>query len=156
PFPNGEAQGPTHPAISIGWVGAVGYCEWLTRKTGQKYRLPTEAEGGDAARGGAAAPPPIGEDAWFGGRSGINSPEEGKKKPNAFGLYDMLGNAWENCLEPFAPPAQGPAVRGGGWNTALKDLSATKRQVYTDDWAERDPKRPLRLWWLTDGNFVGF
>jgi formylglycine-generating enzyme required for sulfatase activity len=41
PFPNGESQGGTHPAISVGWYGAVGYCEWLTRKTGQKYRLPT-------------------------------------------------------------------------------------------------------------------
>jgi formylglycine-generating enzyme required for sulfatase activity len=157
PFPNGEAQGGTHPAISIGWFGAVGYCEYLTRKTGQKYRLPTEAEWEYAARGGASEPPKSPDEvAWYEANSGKNSHEVGQKKPNGFGLYDVLGNAWENCLEPFAPPAQGPAVRGGGWNTPAKDLRITKRQAYTDDWAERDPKRPLRLWWLTDGNFVGF
>jgi len=158
PFPNGEAQGGTHPAISIGWFGAVGYCEWLTRKTGLKYRLPTEAEWEVAARAGSAdaAPAPLEDFAWFEGNSGKNSHEVGQKKPNAWGLYDVFGNAWENCLEPFAPPAQGPAVRGGGWNTFAKDVRASKRQAVPDDWAERDPKRPLRLWWLTDGNFVGF
>jgi formylglycine-generating enzyme len=156
PFPNGEAQGGTHPAISVGWYGAVGYCEWLTRKTGQKYRLPTEAEWEYAARGGAAEPKGLEDLAWFEANSGKNSHEVGQKKPNPFGLYDMLGNAWENCLEPFAPPVHQPVVRGGGWNTPAKDLRLTKRVGYTDDWAERDPKRPLRLWWLTDGNFVGF
>jgi len=153
PFPNGEAQGGTHPAISVGWFGAMGYCEWLTRKTGQKYRLPTEAEWELAA---GAAPKSPEDSAWFEGNSGKNSHEVGGKKPNALGLYDIFGNAWENCLEPFAPPAQGPVVRGGGWNTPAKDLRSGKRQSVPDDWAERDPKRPLRLWWLTDGNFVGF
>jgi formylglycine-generating enzyme required for sulfatase activity len=156
PFPNGEAQGGTHPAISVGWYGAVGYCEWLTRKTGQKYRLPTEAEWEYAARAGGAEPKDLEEHAWFEANSGKNSHEVGKKKPNGFGLLDVLGNAWENCLEPFEPPAYKPVVRGGGWNTPAKDLRLAKRVGYTDDWAERDPKRPLRLWWLTDGNFVGF
>lgn len=157
PFPNGEAQGGTHPAISVGWFGAMGYCEWLTRKTGQKFRLPTEAEWEVAARGGSAAALQPAEDyAWFEANSGKNSHEVGGKKPNGFGLYDVLGNAWENCLEPFAPPAQGPVVRGGGWNTPAKDLRVSRRQSVPDEWAERDPKRPLRLWWLTDGNFVGF
>jgi formylglycine-generating enzyme required for sulfatase activity len=158
PFPNGEAQGATHPAISIGWYGAVGYCEWLTRKTGEKYRLPTEAEWEYAARGGSAEVPlqPLDDFAWYEANSGKNSHEVGQKKPGPFGLYDMLGNAWENCLEPFAPPAHLPVVRGGGWNSPARDLRPSKRQAYTDDWAERDPKRPLRLWWLTDGNFVGF
>ncbi|HLF92994.1 MAG TPA: SUMF1/EgtB/PvdO family nonheme iron enzyme [Planctomycetota bacterium] len=158
PFENGADQGKRHPAISIGWYGATGYCEWLTKKTGQKYRLPTEAEWEYAARAGskAAAPGPLDDHAWYKGNSGDHSHEVGKRKPNAFGLYDVFGNTWENCLEPFAPPAGAPVVRGGGWNTPAMDVRAANRQVVPDEWAERDPKRPLRLWWLTDGNFVGF
>jgi formylglycine-generating enzyme required for sulfatase activity len=153
PFPNGEAQGPTHPAISIGWYGAMGYCEWLSKKTGRKFRLPTELEYELAASADGA---PADEAAWHAGNSGKNSHIVGMKKPNALGLFDVLGNAWENCLEPAKPPAWSPVVRGGGWNSPAKDLAATLRAVVPDEWAERDPKRPLRLWWLTDGNFVGF
>ena len=157
PFPNGADQGKRHPALSIGWYGAAGYCEWLTKKTGEKYRLPTETEWEYAARGGSrdSAPGPLDDLAWHKGTSGDHTHEVGGKKPNAFGLHDVLGNAWENCLEPFAPPAAAPVVRGGGWNTPAKDVRLANRQVVPDDWAERDPKRPLRLWWLTDGNFVG-
>jgi formylglycine-generating enzyme required for sulfatase activity len=157
PFPNGEDQGKKHPALSIGWFGAVGYCEWLSKKTGQKYRLPTETEWEYAARGGSqeALPGPLDALAWTKANSGDHTHEIGKKKPNAFGLYDVFGNAWENCLEPFSPPAYPAVVRGGGWNTPSQDVRAAHRQVVPDDWAERDPKRPLRLWWLTDGNFVG-
>jgi hypothetical protein len=153
PFANGEAQGGTHPAISIGWYGAMGYCEWLTKKTGRKYRLPTEREYELAA---TAAGPAADEAAWHLGNSGKNSHEVGKKKPNALGFHDLLGNAWENMLEPASPPAWSPVVRGGGWNTPAASLTPQARQVVPEEWAERDPKRPLRLWWLTDGNFVGF
>ena len=153
PFQNGEPQGPRHPAVSVGWFGAVGYCQWLTKKTGHKYRLPTEAEWEYAAGAMPGAPE---EFAWFEANSGGNTHEVGTKRPNAFGLYDMLGNVWENCLEPHAPPVGVPSVRGGGYNTPRKDLDVARRQDVPDAWAERDPKRPLRLWWLTDGNFVGF
>ena len=157
PFPNGADQGKRHPALSIGWYGAAGYCEWLSRRTGQKYRLPTETEWEYAARAGSkeAVPGPLDGIAWHKGNSGDHTHEIGGGKPNAFGLFDAFGNAWENCLEPFAPPALAPVVRGGGWNTPAKDVRAANRQVVPDEWAERDPKRPLRLWWLTDGNFVG-
>src|SRR2546422_6619981 len=148
PFPNGADQGKRHPALSIGWYGAMGYCEWLSKKTGQKYRLPTEAEWEHAARAGSkeAAPRPLDDFSWHKGNSGDHTSEIGQKKPNAFGLYDVFGNAWENCLEPFAPPALAPVVRGGGWNTPAKDVRAANRQVVPEEWAERDPKRPLRLW----------
>ncbi len=153
PFANGEAQEPVHPAISIGWYGAMGYCEWLTRKTGTKYRLPTELEWELAA---SAAGPATDEASWHLGNSGKNSHITGKKKPNALGLYDILGNAWESTLEAGAPPGWSPVVRGGGWNTPAAELNVAARKIVPEEWAERDPKRPLRLWWLTDGNFVGF
>jgi formylglycine-generating enzyme required for sulfatase activity len=157
PFENGAEQGPTHPAISIGWFGAMGYCEWLSKKTGRRFRLPTETEWEVAARAGAAgaALDPLDDFAWHAGNSDAQSRELAKKKPNAWGLFDVLGNAWENCLEPHQPPALGPTLRGGSWKTPAADVRFAKRQNVPDEWAERDPKRPLRLWWLSDGNFVG-
>jgi formylglycine-generating enzyme required for sulfatase activity len=157
PFPNGAEQTPRHPALSIGWFGAAAYCEWLSRKTGQSYRLPTEAEWEYACRAGSDAshPDPLGDYAWYKDNSNEQTHPGAQKKPNAFGLYDMLGNAWENCLEPHSPPAFGPVVRGGAWNSPASELRHAARQTVPDDWAERDPKRPLRLWWLTDGPFVG-
>lgn len=158
PFPNGAEQTARHPALSIGWYGAVGYCEWLSRKTGHSYRLPTEAEWEYACRAGLAAPAPhpLAEYAWFQDNSGGQTHPVGGKKPNAWGLYDVWGNAWELCLEPYAPPGFGPVVRGGAWNSPASEVRAANRQTLPEEWAERDPKRPLRLWWLTDGPFVGF
>jgi hypothetical protein len=153
PFPNGADQGPKHPAISVGWYGAMGYCEWLSKKTGHAYRLPTEVEWEYACRATGELPP-LDQAAWHQGNADAQSHEVGGKKPNSFGLFDTLGNAWENVLEPHAPPALRPVVRGGGWNTPAADVRPGKRQPVPDEWADRDPKRPLRLWWLTDGNFV--
>jgi formylglycine-generating enzyme required for sulfatase activity len=157
PFENGAEQGPDHPAISIGWFGAMGYCEWLSKKTGQRFRLPTEAEWEHAARAGApgAAFEPLADHAWFDANSDAHSHERAKKKPNAWGLFDTLGNAWEHTLEPYQPPALGPALRGGGWKSPAADVRFANRQNLPDEWAERDPKRPLRLWWVSDGNFIG-
>jgi formylglycine-generating enzyme required for sulfatase activity len=158
PFPNGAEQSPRHPAVAIGWFGAQGYCEWLSKKTGHRYRLPTEAEWEYACRAGSAAPhpEPLDDHAWHKANSDAQTHPVGEKKPNAFGLRDVLGNVWEQCLEPYAPPAFGPVVRGGAWNTPPGDVRAANRQTIPDEWAERDPKRPLRLWWITDGPFVGF
>ena len=102
-----------------------------------------------------AAPEGRDDHAWHKGNSEGGTKPVGTAKPNAWGLHDVLGNAWENCLEPFKPPAWGVTVRGGGWNTPAGDVQFGRRELVPDDWAERDPKRPLRLWWLTDGNFVG-
>ncbi len=157
PFENGAEQGPRHPALSIGWYGAMGYCEWLSRRTGRRFRLPTEAEWEYAARAGAAgaALEPLDDHAWHAGNSDGHSHELGGKKPNAWGLFDVLGNAWENCLEPYQPPSLAPALRGGSWKSPASELRFANRQTVPEEWAERDPKRPLRLWWLSDGNFVG-
>ena len=158
PFKNGAAQSARHPAICVGWFGAAQYCEWLSRKTGEQYRLPTEAEWEFAARAGETGPSLKGLDdlAWHKGNSGDHTHPIGMKKPNAWGLYDILGNAWEHCLEPHRPPVAMRVVKGGAWHSAPGDVTFAKRQTVEEEWADSDPKRPLRLWWITDGPFVGF
>ncbi len=68
----------------------------------------------------------------------------------------MLGNAWEYALEFDKPPAFGPVLRGGSWNSPAKDLRAARRKTVEEDWYERDPNRPRSIWWFTDATFVGF
>jgi len=158
PFPGGGEQTNSHPAIGLGWFGVLGYCEWLSAKTGQMYRLATEAEWEYACRAGsaAAAPESLDDIAWHKGNSNARTHEVGKKKPNAWGLHDMLGNAMETCLEPYVMPEHIGVLRGGAWNTPPAALRfAARQKVLLDKWLERDPKWPLRAWWLTDAPFTG-
>jgi len=125
-----------HPAINLSWQGAVSYSEWLVRKTGVGFRLPTEAEWEKAARGTDGRKYPWGDEepnerlANFNNSIGKNT-EVGKYPDGAspYGCLDMAGNAWEWCNDwydeefyghsPRQNP-QGPATdslrvqRGGG------------------------------------------
>jgi hypothetical protein len=151
-FENGAEQTPRHPANSIGWYAAMGYCEWLSKKTGQRYRLPTEAEWTLAC----GTPGPLDDVAWHKGNSDAQTHAVGGKKANARGLHDVLGNVWEHVLEPFKAPANDAVLKGGAWNTDPSKVAPDVRQPVIEDWLESDPKRPLRIWWVTDGRFIGF
>ncbi len=158
PFHGGGQQTEQHPATSIGWFGAMGFCRWLSNKTGRMYRLPTEAEWEYAARGGATAgaPDPLVDHAWFQDNSEERTHVGGKKKANGFGIHDMLGNVWESCLEPYAPPVSMMAFRGGAWNAPAAACRFPNRQrELRMAWLKIDPKRPFRAWWYTDGPFIG-
>ena len=156
--PNGKMGVGKHPAVGMRWHGAAGFCDWLTRRTGQKFRLPTEAEWEVASRGGsnAVAPAPPDDVAWHAANSSGKTHVVGGKKPNAFGLHDMMGNVWEHCLEPHVPATFNPVVRGGAWDTPLAELRFAHRQTLRPEWYKRDPNIPRSLWWLTDARVVGF
>jgi formylglycine-generating enzyme required for sulfatase activity len=147
-----------YPALGIHWFLAMRYCDWLSTKTEDRYRLPTEAEWEHACRAGSSGATsfPLDDHAWYEDNSNQEPQSTGFKRPNAFGLYDMLGNAWEHTLEPFAPPALDPVLKGGGWDSPAQELRYSSRQTIKKDWYERDPNRPRSLWWLTDGVSVGF
>jgi formylglycine-generating enzyme required for sulfatase activity len=109
-----------HPALSMTHHAAMMYCEWLRKKTGKPYRLPTEAEWEYAARAGKGDaayffgndPKELGDYAWY----KENSPDPdfpdlpkgcthkvGTRKPNPFGLHDLYGNVWEWTLDQYDP-----------------------------------------------------
>lgn len=93
-----ETMGPNNPVDSVDKDDIHAFLEKLNaRNDGYKYRLPTEAEWEYAARAGAPDPPraSLGDYAWFADNSDDESHPVGLKKPNAWGLYDMLGNVRE-------------------------------------------------------------
>jgi formylglycine-generating enzyme required for sulfatase activity len=121
-----QTKGPQNPVDSVDKDDIRAFLEKLNaRNDGYKYRLPTEAEWEYAARAGAPDPPraSLGDYAWFAGNSDDESHPVGLKKPNAWGLYDILGNVreWVDDRAAYYDYAPLPDVsedpkgpRGGG------------------------------------------
>ena len=103
------------PAISMTQHAANKYAEWLSARTGEFYRLPTEAEWEYACRAGTTTDPsPLGDYAWYAANSSEKYQKVGTRKPNAWGLYDMLGNVMEWTLDQYAPYPSGRAGQSLG------------------------------------------
>ena len=147
--PDGGWGRGNRPAVRMTRQSAERFCEWLSRKTGRSYRLPTEEEWVFACKP-AGAPE---EEAWYEGNSGGTTHPVGERRPNAFGLYDMLGNVWEYCEGDFGPNDPRPVLRGGSFRDPV---SPSARQTVLEPWFERDPQRPRSRWWIPDGPFLGF
>ncbi|MGD0260154.1 MAG: formylglycine-generating enzyme family protein [Verrucomicrobiota bacterium] len=171
------------PAISMTQHGANKYCQWLSAKTGQFYRLPTEAEWEYAARAGTTTayffgddPSKLGEYAWFEQNSDFKYQKVGKKKPNPWGLYDVYGNVVEWVLDQYDPDfykqcagnsgtvdpwnkATKPyphAVRGGSWDDEAAMCRSAARRGSDRSWKMQDPQLPKSVWYFSDAQFVGF
>ena len=147
----------TRPVINVSWNDARAYAAWLSKRTGQRYRLPTEAEWEYAARAGST------EKAWWDSNSAVKpancfncgSKWDGKSTApagsfsgNAFGLFDTAGNAqeWtEDCYHTSykGAPQDGSAwltaecsqrvVRGGSYSSPLDALRNARRSQYNQD-----------------------
>ncbi len=143
------------PAVGMSLNAAEKYCEWLSINTGRRFRLPTEAEWELAC-----GPRPTGvltDHAWLQPNSDEMTQEVGRKQPNTAGLHDMLGNLWEYCGNPFSAKEPDRAVlRGGSWDSLPEDLSPGSRLGFEDDWVLADPNVPRGVWWVPDGNHLGF
>jgi formylglycine-generating enzyme required for sulfatase activity len=104
----GYSQTDEHPVVCVTWNDAQAFCKWLSDKEGVAYTLPTEAQWEYACRAGTTSTWSFGDhegalDAH--GWSAFNAEEKahavGQKRPNAWGLYDMYGNAWEWCTDRY-------------------------------------------------------
>jgi formylglycine-generating enzyme required for sulfatase activity len=129
----GYFPGSTHPVEGVNWDDAQKFCEKLNaRMDGHIYRLATEAEWEYAARAGNSTCRygELNEIAWHHGNSEGTTHPIGQKRPNAWGLYDTLGNVWEWVQDRYAldyyarSPERDPAgatsgeyriARGGSW-----------------------------------------
>jgi formylglycine-generating enzyme required for sulfatase activity len=146
-----------YPAIGITFYAAEQFCNWLSRKTGRKYRLPTEAEWEYACRAGVLPPGPVDKKlldriAWFEENSEGKTHRVGEKEPNPWGLHDMLGNAAEWCVGMDGRPV----LRGGSYKDPASDVHPAARQYQTPEWNASDPQFPKSKWWLSDAPFAGF
>ena len=178
----GYNQGDQHPVSCVSWNDATEFIGWLNRKSGKDYRLPTEAEWEYAARGGTRTVRYWGDDAdsacryanvadtnngdgkqWsathrFNCDDGVNlgTAPVGNYQPNAYGLYDMLGNVWEWTCSGYDSKYGGAektcknrtdsgvrVTRGGSWFYAPAGVRAAFRGVYDPD--KRDSGIGFRL-----------
>lgn len=138
----GFVQAEDHPVTCVSWNDAAAFCAWLAKKEGLPYRLPTEAEWEFACRAGVPGDFCAGLEtlAWSRQNSGGGTRPGGRKKPNAWGLYDMLGNVEEWCADwagryprvsvndPVGSAAEPlRAVRGGGWDRKAGEIHFPSR-----------------------------
>lgn len=103
-------QGGDHPAVQVSWDDAEAFCQWLSKKSGKAVALPTEAQWEYACRAGTQTRFCFGDNAaplvdysWYSVNSGGMTHSVAKKKPNAWGLYDVHGNAWHWCADYYGP-----------------------------------------------------
>ncbi len=136
-------NGNKQPAVFVSWYDAVDFAKWLSEKTGQTYRLPTEAEWEYAARGGTKTKYFWGNNpddackyanvadltakkrwnkwtAFYCDDKFLVSSPVGSFQPNGYGLYDMLGNVWQWCEDVYNSsaytrlPKNNPVYEGSG------------------------------------------
>ncbi len=173
----GKAGG--FPANSMSQYAALMYCRWLYNKTGVFFRLPTEAEWEYACRAGSKTAYPFGNEAaklkdfaWTADNSGDKYHKVGELKPNAWGLYDMLGNVAEWTMDQYEaeaykaveaanpwlkPTDKNPrSVRGGNYMDLATATRSASRLMSDIAWNDRDPQIPKSKWWNADAPFVGF
>ena len=146
-----------YPVINVSSTNVEMFLRWLRSVTHKKYRLATEAEWQFACEGGSSGPWPPAKDvldkeAWYAPNSGDLTHPVGKKEPNGYGLYDMLGNVGEWCKDM----AGKDVLCGGDFTQDASQMTPFERRYWSPDWQTTDPQIPKSRWWLSDGFFVGF
>ena len=145
-------KGERLPVETVSWIDAVNFCNGLSESLGREkcymivpstekitsdpkangFRLPSEAEWQYACQAGSKGIRygKLDEIAWYKDNSDDRTQEVGKKRPNDWGLYDMLGNVWEWCSDIYDETVYGTyrIFRGGGWCDQERGVMATTRR----------------------------
>ncbi|MBV1917814.1 MAG: SUMF1/EgtB/PvdO family nonheme iron enzyme [Sphingomonadaceae bacterium] len=152
----GFEQDDDHPVVCINFHDATAYAHWLSERTGQTYRLPSEAEWEHAIRGGTSTPYYWGETAGIGnancdgcdGEPGLRrTTPGGAYPPNPFGLYDMAGNVWKWLADCWNASYDGAPTDGSAWMSGNCALRARRSGSWfnVEEPIEGDPREPGRL-----------
>ncbi|WP_425397677.1 formylglycine-generating enzyme family protein [Aeoliella sp.] len=186
-FTFASGDDPDQPAVSMTQYAAKQYTKWLSLTTGQFFRLPSEAEWEYACGAGSAENFSFGSEldgldeyGWFIDNCDYELGTVAEKKPNAWGLFDMHGNAAEWVLDAYEEmdddPEDGSTVtveesiawpvelyprvlKGGSWQHEAEECTTASRWASDDDeWRINDPNSPLSPWWFAsdEGQQVGF
>jgi len=158
PYDEGWGRGK-RPVINVSWYDAKVYCEWLSEKTGENYRLPTKAEWEFACRAGTTTKWSFGDDekelekyAWYSKNSNNKTHPVGEKLPNPWGLYDMYGNVFEWCKKEDKKKDTGiivkiskekeiECIKGGSWRGSFN-------VTFTDKFIRKNT--------IAEENYIGF
>ncbi len=142
------------PVENVSWNDAQEFCSELSRMTGRRFSLPTEAEWEYAARGGNkssgykySGSSRLAAVAWYTDNSGGQTNPVGRLQPNELGIYDMSGNVWEWCQDRYGnyssssmTDPRGPStgsyrvLRGGSWGSLAKSCRVSIRYYGPPDY----------------------
>jgi formylglycine-generating enzyme required for sulfatase activity len=170
----GIDQTDRDPVVCISWHDARDYARWLSRRTGFRYRLLTEAEWEYAARAGSESAFPWGDSidtslANYDGQYTYNGGTPGERRlktmpvgsfaPNAFSLFDMTGNVWEWVLDCRHSSYEGAPNDGSAWfDDGTSDCRQRIRRGGSWDGYAKSVRSANRYWNYADfrSNYDGF
>ncbi|MCP3685119.1 MAG: formylglycine-generating enzyme family protein [bacterium] len=117
-----EEINPDCPIVDVSYEDMLDFCHKMSQFTGRGFNLPSEAEWEYACRAGTVSKYYFGNDSenscqylWsYENSDGCNHPV-GQLRPNKYGLYDMLGNVWESCLDEWHPNYEGAPDNSVAW-----------------------------------------
>ncbi|MDQ1833672.1 formylglycine-generating enzyme family protein [Massilia scottii] len=166
------APGDYHPVMCVTWKDATAYAAWLSAQTGKPYRLPSEAEWEYAARAGSKTDYPFGDDASqvcrhanirdFSGNKAIAAligrtgkpaicedgaaftTVVGMYEPNAFGLYDMIGNVGEYVADCEHLNYEGAPTDGSAWTADCHKRDSPMKIHRGGSYGARDARTAVR------------
>ncbi len=151
----GHQQGPDHPVVNVSWEDATAFCEWLSRKEGQTYRLPTDHEWsvavglgdredpnalpakktgqfGEIYPWGTEWPPPENTCNWRKEKRFPFTAPVGSFALEHHGIKDLSGNVWEWCQDWYDNDHKYRVLRGGSWDLDYElDLRSSYRDRFT-------------------------